>query len=655
MRYYLVAGLLLACGLRAHAGLDPEVNSPYQLRVVMRIGDHPHFTAHFRREIKIELQRQLQAALGTLGSAEVVDQLALPKEEWPPLWKLVEEKGLEALDNVNDVGGGKTHFLRIEFSEGGYELQARQHDGTSGFATPIIRKSRTHDRNYVAREAALMVGLDFGLVATLNPAGAGDKFFITAKASAKGPIDHWVKKGEVFAVVAIRTERRRVTPAPNSKSPSKTIAVQTGNRLDGVLLQVTDEPRDGVIPCRVFNRYEPAFPAGVASFRCVKLGTITGVLRLRLVDPAGAPQKAAALQVYARSGSFPDGDREADQAANRDGVFVSKMPIANIAFVRVLLGKVQVARIPIEMLDNRVEVRSIRLEPAAEARDRLDAERRGLLTRLTDDRLIQVRCFQEITALEQAGKKADALERGETTFRLLESSTKDVGEEVENLKARAAKVLPKAELYANDCAQQVQILQARQKELTQHLESLRQSIAEDNDPKVQAKKRNLQNIVRDAELLAEQAEYDKALAKYEEAIAAAADEPAAKQRIDVPYQALKKAWRMKGANAAHTKARSFIFETWPKLGALADIRDQLPAARQAFEACKAAHDRLAVNKMHLAAIGVATRFGDELKKLTDSAMDEEELKTLATYQKVNDDLRKLLGDIEIYLLSEQKK
>lgn len=654
MRHLFVISALLLIQLPVRGALDPETKSPYRLQIVLRFVDHPHFTEHFRRELKRDLTGSFQAALGNLGTVDVVDMYSTKKEDWPPLWKLAADKGLEGIDQFHEASGGKTHFLWLTFADDQYEIQARQHDGTSGFVTPIVRKAKTHDRGFVSRLAGLLIHRDFGFVATLEPQGAGERVFLKAKAGGLGPIEKWVKKGEVFAVVAERSERRRVTAPPNSKSPPKSITIQTGNRVEDLLLQVTADPTDGIIPCRMYHRYEEPLPRGVLGFRCVKLGTSTEPLRLQLLDPAGLSPKATGLNVHARSGEYPEGDREAEQAVNHNGAFVSKEPFAHLALVRVLLGNRRLARIPVEIIDDRVTVRTIRLDPAAELRDRLDTERRGLLSRLTDGRLIQVRCFQEIAALEQAGQKGEALERGQAVLRFLEASSRDLQEEIDKLQARAVAELPKADGYSQDCERQLQILRGKQGELRQHLEALQTSIAEDSDPQVQEKKKKVQDLIRAAELFVTQAEYDKALAQYEAAMIAVADEPAAKLRIEGAYVSLKKAWQIKPADAGHAAARKFIVETWPRLATPNQVRDQLATARQSFEKCKAVGDRLAINKMQQAAVEVVARFGDELKRISDAAMDDADRKALEAFQKVNEDLIKLLKDVQDYVLHEAK-
>ena len=641
--------VLLAITSNVSAAIDAEMKSPYALTVVLKVGDHPHFTEHFRRQLPRELRDHLQAALGPLGTVEVVDRDQVKKEDWPALWKLAEEKGLAGLDTFRDAVGGKTHFLNLDYVDGQYVLTARQHDGSAGFVTPIVRRMTTPDRAQVERLASLLIAKDFGFIATLEPGAQGDNYFLKAKAGGLGPIDKWVKKGEVFAVVAERNERRRPAADPLSKTPVKTQTIPVGNRVDGVLLQVTGEPRHGLIPCRMFHRYEEPLPRGTLGFRAVKLGTVVTPLRLRLVDQAGQSQKAAALQVHARGTEFPDGDREADQAPARDGIHTSAKPFEHVAFVRVMLGNRRLARIPVELLDDRIETRLVRLDPAAELRDRLDAERRSLVTRLTDGRLIQVRVFQEITALEQEGKKQEALDRGRVVQKLLEAAGIELQDEIDKLETRAQKELPKGEGFARDCGRQLQLLKSKHGELKQHLDELVAAIADDNNPAIVEKKRKVQDLIRAAELLVTQAEYEKALAAYQQAIAAAADEPAAKAKIETAYANLKRSWEVAPGDAGHATARKFIIETWPKLGTPRDVTDALPRARQAFEKCKSVGDKLALMKMLLSSAEVVSRFGDELKRLTDAATTEEEGKALEAYRKSSEDLQTLLRDVQQFL------
>ena len=647
------ATICLFAAAHSAAALDPETKSPYALRVVMSIADHPHFTDHFRREFKRELLGSVQAALGNLSSVEVIDMQSIPKEKWPALWRQVEEKGLESLETFTEVSSGKTHFVQLTFGNDHYDLRARQHDGTSGYATPIVRKARTHDRSFLARMAGLMVGQDFGIVATLEP-GAGPRFFLRIKGAEVAPVDRWIKKGEVFALIKIQQERRRIPANKETMTPAKIVTATVGNRVDGVLLRAVEAPREGGVVCDILNRYEdPISPRGALGFRCVKLGTTEAPLQLRLVDPSGATQKMSALQVYARPDNYPDGGREGDRTAAQEGAFVSKDKFAHVAFVRVMVGASPISRMPVEILDDSITVRTIRLEPGAELRDRLESERRGILNRITDGRLIQVRCFQDITAFEKTGKKQEALDRGQSIIKSIDSSVVDLREDVDKLRARIAKDLPNAANLTDDCELQLQVMSAKQEELRRHLEDLKVAIKEESDPNIQEKKKRITDAIRKAELLASQAEYDDALKAYEDALVLVAAEPAIKERVEKAYTTLKQAWTLKEGDAEHAEARRFIYSIWAKLATLQEVRDQIPVARKAFEKCKSVGDRLSVNKMHLAGVEVATRFADELKKLIDTATEEEDKKTLEMYQKVNEELQKLLKDVQDWLAEKK--
>ena len=58
-----LALLLLAPGL-ANAALDPELEKPYELTIVLDVGKHRILTEVFRQQIRRELRDGLQAAFG---------------------------------------------------------------------------------------------------------------------------------------------------------------------------------------------------------------------------------------------------------------------------------------------------------------------------------------------------------------------------------------------------------------------------------------------------------------------------------------------------------------------------------------------------------------------------------------------------------------
>src|SRR5207244_11432550 len=130
----------------------------------------------------------MQAAFAGRARVEVVDA--------HPLLKEIETKGLQAaLEGWKEVGPRKTHFVLIDFKNGEYEIQAGQHDGLTGLASPVARRARTPDRQFVAHTAALMIDRDFGLVGTLDANARGPEVHVILKAGGLGiPMEQWLKK-----------------------------------------------------------------------------------------------------------------------------------------------------------------------------------------------------------------------------------------------------------------------------------------------------------------------------------------------------------------------------------------------------------------------------------------------------------------------------
>src|SRR5438128_1206337 len=139
MSRLLVAALVLT-GLpwSAQAALDPELQKPYELNVVLHIAAHPLLTPVFRSQVEHQLRDHLQGALEGLANVHLLRA--------HPLLSEVETKGLQqALDNWRSVSDTKTHFVLIDLVNGAYEIQARQHDGLTGLTSPVVRRERIQD------------------------------------------------------------------------------------------------------------------------------------------------------------------------------------------------------------------------------------------------------------------------------------------------------------------------------------------------------------------------------------------------------------------------------------------------------------------------------------------------------------------------------
>src|SRR5262245_10769653 len=138
VRRVLAVVAVLALAGPAAAQLDAETKEPYQWRVVLVTKPHPLVTPALREQVKRDVLAALQPGLGALGTVEVVDVTELSRDKWEPLWQQFDDKGFPALDAPRDLTATKTHFLRIEYRDGKFVIEARQHDGFTGLASPLV-------------------------------------------------------------------------------------------------------------------------------------------------------------------------------------------------------------------------------------------------------------------------------------------------------------------------------------------------------------------------------------------------------------------------------------------------------------------------------------------------------------------------------------
>lgn len=629
-------------GAAPTVGLDREAKTAYQLRVVVRYGDHPTLTKTFRHELRKEVLTALQTGLGANGSVEVVDLADLAPEQRDPITKLVAEKGLESLDTVNGVSAGKTHYITVDFADSKYELRGRQYDGTCGFVTPIIRKNAHADRTFIPRLVGLMIAQDFGVVGTLEPTGE-PQVSLPLKAGEITPLEGWVKKGDIFAVVQIRESKRVARPVKGKDGkPLPPAPALYGTRLEGVLLQVVDRPPTGTMVCRIYNRYQGALPrdANTVGYRCVKLGTAEAPLKLQLVNPSGSPFKADELQVRAGVTDYPAKDRDGSEFTFSEGLYSSKDAFAQMAFVLVKAGEAPVARIPVEVYADTVLVRKVALNPKNAGRSYFMEIAGDLLDRIRSSRVVQAGSFDEVGNLQKLDK-TKALEFAQKAFDSQRQDIEALQLELVRLKQRFSMEAPEGSFDA--CTAELRALDQRTQELRTHVQNLKEVIRLENDPMAVAQRKNIEGLMLDAKLLVGKGDYDPAIAKYEEALKLAENDVGAKAGLQQLLATLRKEWELK--DAEHGIARKFIYESWVKLEKAPEVRERLAEAKQAYEKCKAVGDMVALRKMYLTAPQVLERYSEHLKMLTESAVEDEDKQALQGYLKITDDLQQLVADV----------
>ena len=111
-------------------------------------------------------------------------------------------------------------------------------------------------------------------------------------------------------------------------------------------------------------------------------------------------------------------------------------------------------------------------------------------------------------------------------------------------------------------------------------------------------------------------------------------------------------WAVK--NEEHRKARDFVYGTWARLKTFDDVRAHLPRAKEAFDVCKAAGDRLTPQKLALAANAAADILLKTVEELEKSMVEEDKI-TLKQVQKVSQDLQTFLKDLNTFVRPEEKK
>jgi len=622
----------LICALCASgklaAALDAETNKPYHLQVVLHFSGHRSLTETFKKQTKRELRESLQAALGDLAVVDVVDD--------HPLLKRVQTSGLRAaLDSWNFLSDEKLHFLFIDFVDGQYEIQSRQYDGFVGLASPTVRHVQVADRLLVARQASLLIDQDFGLAGTidLTKKGPGDIYEIALKGGGLvARLGHWLKKGDVLAISQIRNQGSKGLGAV---------------RVPWTLLQANEEPHGATCSCQLYYRHTNPLPGlgGVLGYRCIKLGTIDAALHLRLVgDKDRMPLSGRQITISAKGFSDPNPE---EVSTDSDGTVAGSSRIYNnVAFVKVSVSGQPLARIPLEIVDDRTITVAIPANPEMERlgqlyllRDRWNRHLYDSLetasTRASELNAIQGQFHEQALSLASAGLKA------------IDNDIAKGMEERDSIQQQYAEIARdtklKTPLDLKEGNLRLQYLQTRREELDKFINSLTQIIQTEKDPKRQKMREDWER----GKLHQSNADFDKAIEAYEKAVA-----DGYRERLP-ELNALKEAWKLHGKE--HAEAHNFIYETWPKLDKMADIYANLPKARAAFETCVKERDYLRPQKLRRDIVVLTGKMEKEVAEAPPGKDAEDNLKTTQMLDKLAGGLLKLSNDIEAYLLKNKPK
>jgi hypothetical protein len=604
---------------------------PYQLNIVLRVAYKPVFTKVYRERLRREIGDSFQAALGDLGEVHVFEATnidgGLIGDKVPPelnsLWRAVEEAshGLEnAFEGHHQIMAYKAHFVLIEYEDGKFVIRARQLDGPTGLSSPLVREAKTRDHELVARTAALLIERDFGVVGTVLPQSRGtDEVSVALQAGMRqAPMSEWLNKGDVMAISRIREGG----------------ATEIGDRVDWALLQVTGNIDSGKCGCRLLTRYkDPLRPgAGIAGYRCIKLGTTEARLRLRFLDERTLDPIPSLRVTFAQHRFEP---QSADEAATDGAGFVeSRQAYRNVGFVQAYSGAKPRAQMPVAILD-RERIVVCRLAPAgeSEAIGLLDQDCERFLGHLREGILKENERIKELNELNEAKNLEGTLEQAERGQKELSADIDSFRQEASSLRERARALAldqPERTQAVNDLLEQ---LTQKLHELEKYGSGLQDAVARQKDPRIA----QIQASFVRAKALEEQAEFPAAIALYQETIRDANDPELVKEYQKI-LDKLKAAWTIK--NQEHAKARAFIQDTWPKLSSVDEFASQKPMAFAAIATCRAVGDYLTPRMLSKANIAHADRLfkrlgalkrsgnadgGAEAKQIAEIAKDLREL------------------------------
>ncbi len=405
------------------APLDPEPNAPYRWQVGIRCSTHPVLSATVRQQLARELRATLQATIDTAGEVEVID-FTNAADEKNPVLKAFVERGWAALDPdpARELTNVKTHVLTVDYKDGEFQLAARQLDGFTGIASPVLRKQSARTTDTLGRIAALLVEPDFGPVGTVIPiAGESEHVRVTFRGSALASPANWVKKGDVLVTSAIREIAKPIDP----KNPlprdfkGQLPTFRTGVPFSFTLLKVVEKPDDsGAAKCIVLTRFKDPWARDMLArsasrrigLRAMKLATIEAKVKLRLVGQDGTPHvKGSLIQVTGTDLDFSAQPGPDDVLKYEAGTYRSGRVFNNVACIQVGLEAGRIELFPVPVLGDDPVLLRFDVKQEDEERAAFASECNGYRAKVADLVLSQRSLFEKVNAFLDGSKNRDAL------------------------------------------------------------------------------------------------------------------------------------------------------------------------------------------------------------------------------------------------------
>ncbi|MFL5241935.1 MAG: hypothetical protein ACJ8FY_07485 [Gemmataceae bacterium] len=655
----------------ARAALDAEADKPYQVQIVLHFGDQRLLTRDFKDQVQREIGESMQAALGDLGQVQIVpdhpfvkilqskgmrvlDDLEnslglLSKPEAvkkSPLLKDLDPKGLEVLAAWKRLEPAKTYFVFIDYVDDQYRIQARQHDGSTGVNSALRDPEHSSDREFVGRAATLLLARDFGIVGTVTGQQSDSLFQVTFHAGAlDGPLENWIKKNDILALVNV-----------DSNAPARPT-----NFIPKFLLQVQEAPVKGASVCQLLAREGSTLAAAGGpgqGIRCIRLATTRGPLRLRLLKEGSRPPiPEPKVQLQVRSHSFKDEANEA-MSTDKDGrTLDSKGGVYDqVAFVNVYSQGNLLEQLPVPILEEGYFDYYINLKPKPLYQTTFNLE---LWNRRLYEKASLAGTLLESLPGAPPDQRQATLKKAQSGLSQIEEDIRRLEKEKSNITAEIKSVAPKGAppqltSLLNQGDSNMKALGQARDDLRKWIKGQEEIIKAENDPERKA----ILELVQKADALENQAEFGKALEVYrelEEKLKASNKED---KKVQNHIADLAKIWETRDPELR--KARSFIYDTWPKLdysGSKADLdafKANIDRARKALETCKKAGDYLTPLKLSKGTSALSSKLQQRYTNILPTAPQNlEEAEAVSNLDPVIKELGALLSEITAYL--EEKK
>jgi tetratricopeptide (TPR) repeat protein len=313
----------------------------------------------------------------------------------------------------------------------------------------------------------------------------------------------------------------------------------------------------------------------------------------------------------------------------------------NIDVLRKSAGERTLAQVPVPVVDDRVT--TIRVNPGVhgEARQQLELDARNARQRYQD--ILQRLRGQNgrLQTMLKASQNREALAQVKAGLDVLDAELGALDAELRRLKVESGPVGANVAAALGLCDEFAGQIKKRRQFLTQTLDDLEKAVAAEAGQ--EEKRDTYLGLYRRAEAQRQEADFEEAIKTYEEVLQQFGEREEVRKKL----AELTEAWKVKGEE--HGKARAFTYGGGAQVKTFEDVRDNLPRAREAYAACRAAGDRLTPLKLLLVASTTATEILTKRAEELEASMADEDKVALKQVQQVGEELQAFIKELSAFV------